>query len=163
MAVEKILKWCVFLNEHLFTFCVLIYIYICMYVFKYRVDQAHGIKHVCLRYFNACGADESGEIGEDHADETHLIPLILQVPLSKRESISIFGTDYRTPDGTCIRDYVHVSDIAMAHIHAVEYLEREGVSDRFNLGSGKGFSVKEIVEAARRVTGHAIPAVNKER
>ncbi|KAI9342036.1 hypothetical protein BDR26DRAFT_918198 [Obelidium mucronatum] len=127
------------------------------------VEQAHGLKYVCLRYFNACGADETGEIGEDHADETHLIPLILQVPLGKREKIFVFGDDYNTHDGTCIRDYVHVTDIANAHIYAVEHLARTGQSDRFNLGSGKGYSVKEIVDAARKVTGHPIPAEIKER
>ncbi|KAJ3184480.1 hypothetical protein HK101_009850 [Irineochytrium annulatum] len=127
------------------------------------VDQAHGIKHVCLRYFNACGADESGEIGEDHQDETHLIPLILQVPLGKRAKIFIFGDDYKTPDGTCIRDYVHVTDIARAHINAIEHLVKTNESSRFNLGSGKGYSVKELVDTARKVTGHAIPAEIKER
>ncbi|KAJ3357101.1 hypothetical protein HDU83_008608 [Entophlyctis luteolus] len=127
------------------------------------VEQAHDLKYVCLRYFNACGADESGEIGEDHADETHLIPLILQVPMNKREKIYIFGEDYNTPDGTCIRDYVHVSDIARAHIYSIEHMVKTGVSNQFNLGSGKGYSVKEIVDAARKVTGHAIPAEIKAR
>ncbi|KAJ3220152.1 hypothetical protein HDU67_005476 [Dinochytrium kinnereticum] len=127
------------------------------------VDQAHGIKYVCLRYFNACGADASGEIGEDHQDETHLIPLILQVPLGKREKIFIFGDDYNTHDGTCIRDYVHVTDIARAHIGAIDYLVKTNESNRFNLGSGKGYTVKEIVDAARKVTGHPIPAEIKTR
>ncbi|KAJ3072162.1 hypothetical protein HDU99_002254 [Rhizoclosmatium hyalinum] len=127
------------------------------------VEQAHGLKYVCLRYFNACGADETGEIGEDHADETHLIPLILQVPLGKRQKIFIFGDDYNTHDGTCIRDYVHVTDIANAHIYAVEHLAKTGKSEKFNLGSGQGYTVKEIVDAARKVTGHAIPAEIKER
>ncbi|KAJ3346871.1 hypothetical protein HDU83_002596 [Entophlyctis luteolus] len=127
------------------------------------VEQAHDLKYVCLRYFNACGADASGEIGEDHADETHLIPLILQVPMDKREKIYIFGDDYNTPDGTCIRDYVHVSDIARAHIYSIEHMVKTGVSNQFNLGSGKGYSVKEIVDAARKVTGHAIPAEIKAR
>ncbi|KAJ3202918.1 hypothetical protein HDU82_006968 [Entophlyctis luteolus] len=125
--------------------------------------KAHDLKYVCLRYFNACGADASGEIGEDHADETHLIPLILQVPMDKREKIYIFGDDYNTPDGTCIRDYVHVSDIARAHIYSIEHMVKTGVSNQFNLGSGKGYSVKEIVDAARKVTGHAIPAEIKAR
>lgn len=120
--------------------------------------NAHGIRFVSLRYFNACGAHSSGEIGEAHDPESHLIPLILQVPNGKREFISIFGNDYPTPDGTCIRDYIHVTDLAMAHILAVDYLERGGESDIFNLGNGVGFSVKEVVETARRVTGHPIPA-----
>ena len=96
----------------------------------------------------------SGEIGEAHSPESHLIPLILQVPNGQREFISIFGNDYPTPDGTCIRDYIHVTDLAMAHILAVDYLEKGGASDIFNLGNGVGFSVKEVVETARKVTGH---------
>ncbi|KAI8614643.1 hypothetical protein BC830DRAFT_1126378 [Chytriomyces sp. MP71] len=127
------------------------------------VEQAHKIRYTCLRYFNACGADETGEIGEDHIDETHLIPLILQVPLGKREKVFIFGDDYKTADGTCIRDYVHVTDIALAHINALEQMAKTDTSDSYNLGSGKGYSVKEIVEAARHVTGHAIPAEVKQR
>ncbi|KAJ3360171.1 hypothetical protein GGF32_008636 [Allomyces javanicus] len=136
LAVERILHWC---------------------------DAAYGIKSVCLRYFNACGADASGEIGEDHAHETHLIPLILQVPLGKRDKVYMFGNDYPTPDGTCVRDYVHVTDLATAHIAALEYLRKHNTSNQFNLGSGLGYSVKEIVEAARKVTGHAIPAEVKPR
>ncbi|KAI9350029.1 hypothetical protein DFJ73DRAFT_659577 [Zopfochytrium polystomum] len=126
-------------------------------------DEAYGLKSVCLRYFNACGADKSGLIGEAHDDETHLIPLVLQVPLGQRPHISIFGTDYRTPDGSCIRDYVHVTDIATAHILSADYLAAKNQSNAFNLGSGRGYSVREIVDAARRVTGHAIPALEKER
>ncbi|MPN49571.1 UDP-glucose 4-epimerase [bioreactor metagenome] len=110
-----------------------------------------------LRYFNACGADESGAIGEDHNPESHLIPIILQVPNGKREFVSIFGTDYPTPDGTCIRDYIHVTDLAQAHILAVKYLIAGGESDIFNLGNGVGFSVREVIETARKVTGHPIP------
>lgn len=122
------------------------------------VDIAHGVKYISLRYFNVAGANSSGEIGEDHNPETHLIPLILQVPLGKREFISIFGDDYDTHDGTCIRDYIHVEDLVDAHILAV-YKLREGVdSNIYNLGSGNGFSVKEMIEAARKVTGHAIPS-----
>ncbi|KAJ3055107.1 hypothetical protein HK097_011482 [Rhizophlyctis rosea] len=136
LAVETMLKWC---------------------------DQAFGLKYACLRYFNACGADASGDIGEDHTPESHLIPLILQVPLGKREKIFIFGDDYDTEDGSCVRDYVHVTDLATAHILALDYLARENTSNRFNLGSGKGYSVKEIIEAARRVTGHPIPAEIKPR
>ncbi|KAJ1555447.1 hypothetical protein HK096_008905 [Nowakowskiella sp. JEL0078] len=136
LAVEHILKWC---------------------------DEAYGLKYVCLRYFNACGAHESGDIGEHHDPETHLIPLILQVPMGKREKIFIYGNDYATEDGTCVRDYIHVTDLATAHIKALEYLVRGNESNRFNLGSGKGYSVQEIVEAARKVTGHAIPAEIKLR
>lgn len=124
---------------------------------------AHGLRYVILRYFNACGADKSGSIGESHNPETHLIPLILQVPNGKRESILIFGTDYDTPDGTCIRDYIHVTDLAKAHILAIQYLMNGGESDVFNLGNGVGYSVREIIETARKVTGHPIPAVETER
>jgi UDP-glucose 4-epimerase len=121
-------------------------------------DWAHGIKYVSLRYFNVAGAYRTGEIGEDHQPETHLIPLILQVPLGKREEISIYGDDYDTPDGTCIRDYVHIEDLTDAHYRALEYLKGGKESTVFNLGSGTGFSVKEMVDAARKVTGHEIPA-----
>lgn len=120
-------------------------------------DEAHGIKHVALRYFNAAGAHESGQIGEDHRPETHLIPLILQTALGQRPHISIFGDDYSTADGTCIRDYIHVMDLAEAHILALEHLRRGGSSEVYNLGSGTGFSVKEVIEAAKRVTGRDIP------
>lgn len=126
-------------------------------------DTAYGMKYVSLRYFNACGADPSGNIGEDHNPETHLIPLVLQVPLGKRKKILIFGDDYDTLDGTCIRDYIHVSDLASAHYLAMKYLLDGGNSDIFNLGSGNGYSVKEIVESARAVTGHPIPAEVAER
>ena len=121
-------------------------------------DRAHGIRNVALRYFNAAGAHESGDIGEAHAPETHLIPLILQVPLGQREFISIYGDDYPTPDGTCIRDYIHVTDLADAHIRAMNYLRDGGESRVFNLGNGTGFSVNEVIEKAREVTGHPIPA-----
>ncbi len=130
LAVEKMLKWC---------------------------DTAYGIKSVALRYFNAAGAHNSGEIGEDHKPESHLIPIILDVALGKRESIQIFGDDYDTPDGTCIRDYIHVSDLARAHCLALDSLRKGGESTVYNLGNGVGFSVKEVVEAAREVTGHKIP------
>lgn len=126
-------------------------------MFKW-VGAAHGIRYVSLRYFNACGAHESGEIGEAHNPESHLIPLILQVPNGKREFISIFGDDYPTKDGTCVRDYIHVTDLAQAHILAAQYLMAGGESDIFNLGNGVGFTVKEVVDAARAVTGHPIPA-----
>ena len=120
------------------------------------VSLANGINFVSLRYFNAAGAVESGEIGEDHKPETHLIPLILQVPLGKRDHITIFGEDYLTPDGTCLRDYIHVLDLADAHILALQYLRDVGKSDIFNLGNGKGFSVKEIIAAAEKVVGSEI-------
>ena len=126
-------------------------------------DEAHGIKYVSLRYFNVAGAHSSAVIGEDHQPETHLIPLILQVPLGKRDKISIFGDDYDTPDGTCIRDYIHISDLTDAHYLALQYLNRGEASSVFNLGSGEGFSVKEMIEAARRVTGHPIPAETSPR
>lgn len=124
---------------------------------------AHGLRYVALRYFNACGAHKSGEIGEAHNPETHLIPLILQVPNGQRESVSIFGTDYDTKDGTCVRDYIHVTDLAQAHILAVKYLADGGESNVFNLGNGVGFTVKEVIETARKVTGHPIPAVESPR
>ena len=127
-------------------------------MFKWT-EVAHGLKYVSLRYFNACGAHESGEIGEAHNPETHLIPLILQVPNGKRECISIFGDDYPTKDGTCIRDYIHVTDLAQAHILAVDYLLAGNKSNIFNLGNGVGFTVKEVIDVARKVTGHSIPAV----
>ena len=130
LAMEKMMKWC---------------------------DRAYGMKYVALRYFNAAGAGFGGVIGEDHNPETHLIPLILEVALGKREKISIFGDDYDTPDGTCIRDYTYVVDLARAHILALKYLMDGNKSDVFNLGNGEGFSVTEMIEAAREVTGHAIP------
>lgn len=126
-------------------------------------DQAYGIRYVSLRYFNAAGAHESGNIGEYHNPESHLIPLILQVPLGKRDKVYIFGDDYPTEDGTCIRDYIHVTDLASAHYLALEYLRNSNVSDIFNLGNGNGYSVKEVVETARKITGHPIPADIKER
>lgn len=126
-------------------------------------DIAHGIKYISLRYFNVAGAHVSGIIGEDHNPETHLIPLILQVPLGKRDFISIFGDDYDTRDGTCVRDYIHVSDLADAHILAVNKLREGFNSNIYNLGSGNGFTVKEMIEAARLVTGHSIPAKVCER
>ena len=127
------------------------------------VGKAHGLRYVSLRYFNACGAHKSGKIGEMHQAETHLIPIILQVPLGKRKSVSIYGEDYDTRDGTCVRDYIHVTDLAQAHILAVEYLNRGGESDIFNLGNGVGFTVKEVIECARKVTGHPIPAISAPR
>ena len=123
----------------------------------------HGLRFVSLRYFNACGAHKSGEIGEAHNPETHLIPLILQVPNGKREAISIFGTDYPTKDGTCVRDYIHVTDLAQAHILAVKYLMEGNESDIFNLGNGIGFTVKEVIETAKEVTQKPIKAVEEGR
>ena len=120
--------------------------------------KAHPLRYVALRYFNACGAHPGGAIGEAHDPETPLIPLIRQVPLGKREKISIFGDDYPTPDGTCIRDYIHVTDLAQAHILALDYLLNGGENDVFNLGNGVGFTNKEVVDVARAVTGHPIPA-----
>jgi len=131
LAVEKILKWC---------------------------DGAYGIKYTALRYFNAAGAHVSGKIGEDHSPETHLIPLILQVALGQREKIMVFGDDYKTEDGTCIRDYIHVTDLANAHLLAVDRLRKGGESLICNLGNGKGFSVNEVIETTRKVTGCEIKA-----
>ncbi len=131
LAVEKMLKW---------------------------AEKAHDIKHVVLRYFNVAGAHESGMIGEAHDPETHLIPIILQVALNKREKIFIYGDDYDTPDGTCIRDYIHVMDLVDAHILALKKLERDNTSSTYNLGNGEGFSVKEVIDVARKVTEHEIKA-----
>lgn len=129
----------------------------------YWTEHAHGMKYVSLRYFNACGAHISGKIGEAHNPESHLIPIILQTANGTRDHISIFGTDYDTPDGTCIRDYIHVTDLAQAHILAVEYLINGGESDIFNLGNGVGFSVKEVIETAKKVTGKEIKVVEENR
>jgi UDP-glucose 4-epimerase len=126
-------------------------------------SDAYGLKYASLRYFNAAGADPDGDVGELHDPETHLIPLILDVAAGKREDIKIFGTDYDTPDGTCIRDYIHVTDLAEAHILALEYLQNGGKSDFFNLGNGNGFSVKEVIETARKVTGKNIKAAEADR
>jgi UDP-glucose 4-epimerase len=124
-------------------------------------DKAYNLKSVCLRYFNASGA--AYNIGEAHDPETHLIPLILQVPLGQRENISIFGTDYNTPDGTCLRDYVHVLDLADAHIAALNYLLKLGNSEKFNVGTGQGHSVKEVISMCEQVTGQAIRSVSSLR
>lgn len=126
-------------------------------------DQAYGLKSVAFRYFNAAGADPQGRLGEDHQPETHLIPLVLMTALGLRPQISIFGTDYDTPDGTCIRDYIHVSDLASAHVSGIDYLLQGGDSQFFNLGNGSGFSVREVIEVARRVTARAIPVVECPR
>ena len=132
LMMEKMMKWC---------------------------DNAYGMKYVALRYFNVAGAKRDATIGEDHTPETHLVPIILQVALGQREALSIFGDDYDTPDGTCIRDYVHVEDLIAAHILALEYLEAGNESNVFNLGSNNGYSVKEMLDAAREVTGKKIPAI----
>lgn len=132
LMMEKMMKWC---------------------------DQAYGIRYVSLRYFNVAGAKSDASIGEDHRPESHLVPLILQVGLGQRKEIAIYGDDYDTPDGTCIRDYVHVEDLISAHLLAIDYLKKGNGSDIFNLGSNSGYSVKEMVEAARRATNKEIPAV----
>ena len=126
-------------------------------------DTAYNFKSVILRYFNAAGADPTGLLGEDHTPETHLIPLVLMTAMGQRESVSIFGTDYPTVDGTCIRDYIHVSDLADAHVLALEYLLRGGSTDVFNLGNGNGFSVREVIETAKAVTGEKIKVVECAR
>ena len=126
-------------------------------------DAAYGLKSVILRYFNASGADESGEIGEAHDPESHLIPLILDAAIQKRDNIKIFGTDYDTPDGTCIRDYIHVTDLADAHLLALKYLEKENTSNEFNLGNGRGFSVREVIESVKKVTGRTFNVVETQR
>ncbi|WP_394218177.1 UDP-glucose 4-epimerase GalE [Halobacillus trueperi] len=131
LAIEKMLKW---------------------------AKQAYGIQYTVLRYFNVAGADVKGRIGEDHRPETHLIPIVLQVALGKRKKIMIFGDDYPTADGTCIRDYIHVEDLVAAHLQAIDRLKKGGTSTIYNLGNGQGFSVKEIIESVRKVTGHPVPA-----
>ncbi|MBS4219310.1 UDP-glucose 4-epimerase GalE [Bacillus sp. FJAT-49711] len=131
LAIEKMLKWC---------------------------EGAYGIRYVVLRYFNVAGAHTNGVIGEDHTPETHLIPIILEAALGKRDEIAIFGDDYDTPDGTCIRDYIHVMDLVDAHILAIEKLRKTESSGTYNLGNGNGFSVKEVIDASRKVTGKEIPA-----
>ena len=136
LIVEKMLKWC---------------------------DLAHGLKFCALRYFNVAGARADGTIGEDHRPESHLIPLILQVAQGKREKLSLFGTDYPTKDGTCVRDYIHVEDLIDAHMLALDYLRAGKPSAAFNLGNGQGFSNREIIDAARRVTGHPIPVTEEGR
>ena len=133
---------------------------------KFMVEQilddfrhGHGIDSICLRYFNAAGADPEGMIGEDHRPETHLIPLALEIALGKREKLTIYGDDYATADGSCIRDYIHIMDLAQAHLLALQKMKENAVvSAKYNLGNGNGYSVKEVLDTARKVTGHAIPA-----
>lgn len=126
-------------------------------------DTAYDFKSVCFRYFNAAGANPDGLLGEDHAPETHLIPLVLLTAMQKRDVISILGTDYPTRDGTCIRDYIHVADLADAHVLGLDYLLKGGNSDVFNLGNGSGFSVREVIEAAKKITGREIKTEERDR
>ena len=123
--------------------------------------EVYGLKSICLRYFNACGAAYG--LGEDHTPETHLIPLVLEVASGKRDHIKIFGNDYPTPDGTCLRDYIHVLDLAKAHLLALKHLEDKNESLKLNVGTGKGISVKDIIEKCRKITGHPIPAIESPR
>ncbi|MBV8809187.1 MAG: UDP-glucose 4-epimerase GalE [Acidobacteriaceae bacterium] len=129
----------------------------------HEIERAHGIRHVSLRYFNASGADPDGELGEAHDPETHLIPLALFAAMGRVPSVKIFGNDYATPDGTCIRDFVHVSDLADAHVAALHWLGRGNASHSFNLGNGRGFSVAEVVRTSERITGLPIKAENASR
>lgn len=126
-------------------------------------EKAYGLKWMALRYFNAAGAVLDGSIGEDHSPESHLIPLILKTVLGKREAINIYGIDYNTPDGTCIRDYIHVLDLAEAHVRALEALENGGSSGTINVGTGKGYSVREVINAALKITGTEIPVIEGPR
>ena len=126
-------------------------------------ERAYGLKSVCLRYFNAAGADPSGLLGERHEPETHLIPLVLQAISGRRAQINVFGRDYDTPDGTCIRDYIHIVDLCSAHLLALIHLAKNGISMRFNLGNGAGFSVQEVISAAEKVTGKKITVVEGPR
>jgi UDP-glucose 4-epimerase len=126
-------------------------------------DEFWDIKYIALRYFNACGADESGEIGQDYSPDTHLIPRMLKTLQGKYSSLRVFGTDYETPDGTCIRDYIHVTDLVDAHLKALEYLFKGGISNVFNLGNGNGFSVEEVIEKTESVTGKKVPYEEVER
>lgn len=126
-------------------------------------DQAYGLKHIVLRYFNAAGADPAGEIGERHTPETHLIPLVISAALDRRESIEIYGTDYQTPDGTAIRDYIHVTDLADAHVKALQFLKTSKQSESFNLGTGAGTSVREIINSVERIGGEKVSAKVSQR
>lgn len=126
-------------------------------------DDAYGLKSVTLRYFNAAGADPDGGIGEDHNPETHLIPLVLDATAGKRKNITVYGSDYATPDGTCIRDYIHVTDLAHAHVSALKYVIEKNESNFFNLGNGNGFSVMEVITAAKNITGRKIEALKGAR
>jgi len=126
-------------------------------------DKAYGLKSVALRYFNAAGADPEGELGERHNPESHLIPLILQAASGRREAISVFGSDYNTPDGTCVRDYIHINDLCDAHLLALDELQKTGQSERYNLGNGQGFSVKQVIDTAIKTTNQPIKVIQTER
>lgn len=126
-------------------------------------DSAYGLRYVALRYFNACGANHEADIGESHGQESHLIPLILDAAIGKRENIKIFGTDYPTTDGTCVRDYVHVVDLASAHLLALKHLLEGGESKQYNLGNGKGFSVREVINSVKKITGKEFSVIEVER
>jgi len=126
-------------------------------------DRAYGLKSICLRYFNAAGADPDGELGERHDPETHLIPLVLQAASGQRDAITVFGRDYDTEDGTCMRDYIHVADLCQAHWLAIQRLQSTGESGRYNLGNGNGFSVQQVIDVCRQVTGRAITVIEGER
>ena len=126
-------------------------------------DKAYGMKSVCLRYFNAAGADADGELGERHIPETHLVPLVLQAASSRRDAISIFGTDYDTPDGTCVRDYIHIEDLCSAHLTGLEYLVNGGESRQYNMGNGQGYSIREVIDAVKKVTGNDFTVIEAER
>lgn len=127
------------------------------------VDAAHGLRSIALRYFNAAGADPDGAIGEQHEPETHLVPLVLEAAAGRRECVTIHGTDYDTPDGTCLRDYIHVTDLAEAHVLALRALERGAASTAYNLGNGRGFSVREVIRAVEHVTGCEVPVASGPR
>jgi len=129
----------------------------------HRLDQAHGLRFISLRYFNAAGADPSGTIGELHQPESHLIPLVLEAAAGIRDHIKIFGTDYETPDGTCLRDYIHVNDLVSAHLLALNHLVQGGASDTFNLGNSNGYSVRQVIETAMKITGKSIDVFEKGR
>jgi len=126
-------------------------------------DHAYGLKSVCLRYFNAAGADPNGGLGERHIPETHLIPLVLQAASGRRKDISIFGTDYNTPDGTCIRDYIHIEDLCSAHLLALEYLISGGDSCQYNMGNGQGYSIREVIDTVKQVTGTSFDVIKEGR
>jgi UDP-glucose 4-epimerase len=126
-------------------------------------DRAYGLKSVTLRYFNACGADPEGEVGERHDPETHLIPLALQAVSGRRKNLTVYGRDYDTPDGTCIRDYVHVCDLCDAHLLALEYLQDSAASNAFNLGNGDGFSVQQVIDTVSLITGKTVPVIDGTR
>jgi UDP-glucose 4-epimerase len=126
-------------------------------------DRAYGVRSIILRYFNAAGADPSGQIGELHDPETHLVPLALQAAAGVRDGVEIYGTDYPTPDGTCVRDYVHVADLAQAHLLSLRYLQSGRPSDAFNLGNGDGFSVRMVIETVQKVTGRKVRAIDTVR